>query len=48
MKAQGIKIKDLTDYNWHTGSFQIVWNNAMTGKIHGISDPRRLGYAMGF
>lgn len=48
MKARGIKIKDLTDYNWHTGSFQIVWNNAETGKIHGISDPRRLGYAMGF
>jgi len=48
MPARGIKIKDLTDYNWHTGSFQIIWRNTKTGKLHGVTDPRRLGHAAGF
>lgn len=48
MAKRGIKIKDLTDYNWHTGSFQIVWRDAKTDKLHGATDPRRLGYAGGF
>jgi gamma-glutamyltranspeptidase/glutathione hydrolase len=48
MAKRGIKIKDLTDYNWHTGSFQIVWRDEKTGKLHGATDPRRLGYANGF
>jgi len=48
MPERGIKIEDLTDYNWHTGSFQIVWRDTKTGKLHGVSDPRRLGNADGF
>lgn len=48
MPERGIKIKDLTDYNWHTGSFQIVWRDTKTGKLHGVTDPRRLGNAGGY
>lgn len=47
MKARGFKIVDLKDYNWHTGSMQIVWRDEESGKLHGVSDPRRLGYAAG-
>jgi len=48
LPERGIKIKDLTDYNWHTGSFQIVWRDTKTGKLHGVTDPRRLGNAGGY
>lgn len=48
MAKRGIKIKELTDYNWHTGSFQIVWLDEKRGKLHGVTDPRRLGHAAGF
>lgn len=48
MDARGIKIKDLGSYNWRTGSMQIIWRDAETGKLHGVTDPRRLGYAAGF
>lgn len=48
MQSRGIKIKDLTEYNWHTGSFQIIWHDEKTGRLHGASDPRRLGHAAGF
>jgi len=48
MKAAGITIKELGDYNWHTGSMQIVWRDAATGELSGVSDPRRLGLAAGF
>lgn len=44
--ARGIQIKDLGDFNYHTGSMQIVWRDE-DGKIHGVTDPRRLGYAEG-
>jgi gamma-glutamyltranspeptidase/glutathione hydrolase len=47
MAAAGIKLNELGNYNWHTGSMQIVWRDA-DGKLHGVSDPRRLGYAAGF
>jgi gamma-glutamyltranspeptidase/glutathione hydrolase len=47
MAARGIKIKDIGDFNFHTGSMQIVWRNPETGKIHGVTDPRRLGFAAG-
>ena len=46
MAAAGIQLKELGDYNWHTGSMQIVWRDA-DGKLHGVSDPRRLGYSAG-
>jgi gamma-glutamyltranspeptidase/glutathione hydrolase len=48
MSAAGIKIKDLGEYNWHTGSMQIIWRDGATGKLHGVTDPRRLGLAAGF
>jgi gamma-glutamyltranspeptidase/glutathione hydrolase len=48
LASRGIKIRDLGRYNWHTGSMQIVWRDAKTGKLHGVTDPRRLGYAAGF
>jgi gamma-glutamyltranspeptidase/glutathione hydrolase len=48
MSAAGIKIKDLGEYNWHTGSMQVVWRDEATGKLHGVTDPRRLGLAAGF
>ena len=48
LKARGIKIEDLGPYNWHTGSMQIVWRDPKTGKLHGVTDPRRLGHAAGF
>jgi len=47
MAARGVKIKDLGDFNFHTESMQIVWRDYKTGKIHGVTDPRRLGYADG-
>jgi gamma-glutamyltranspeptidase/glutathione hydrolase len=47
LKARGILVKDLGPYNWHTGSIQIVWRDA-AGKLHGVTDPRRLGHAAGF
>ena len=46
--SHGIKIKELGSYNWHTGSMQIIWRDAKTGKLHGVTDPRRLGHAAGF
>jgi gamma-glutamyltranspeptidase/glutathione hydrolase len=45
--ARGIKLEDIGDFNFHTGSMQIVWKDAETGKLHGVTDPRRLGYADG-
>lgn len=46
--ARGMKLKDIGPYNWNTGSMQIVWRDPATGKLHGVSDPRRLGHAAGF
>jgi gamma-glutamyltranspeptidase/glutathione hydrolase len=47
MAARGLKIKDIGDFNFHTGSMQIIWKDSETGKIHGVTDPRRLGFAAG-
>jgi gamma-glutamyltranspeptidase len=48
MASHGIKIEDLGPYNWNTGSMQIIWRDSTTGKLHGVTDHRRLGYAEGF
>jgi gamma-glutamyltranspeptidase/glutathione hydrolase len=47
MKKSGIAITDLGAYNWHTGSMQIVWMGD-DGKLHGSTDPRRLGVVVGY
>ena len=47
MKSNGFKLVELTDYNWHTGSVQVIWRDE-EGRLHGVTDPRRLGYAEGF
>jgi gamma-glutamyltranspeptidase/glutathione hydrolase len=48
MAARGIKLQDMGPYNWHLGSMQLVWRDPATGKLHGVTDPRRLGHAAGF
>lgn len=48
MAAAGIKVKELVEYDWHVGSMQIVWRDRETGRLHGVTDPRRLGHAAGF
>ncbi|MBN1222380.1 MAG: gamma-glutamyltransferase [Candidatus Aminicenantes bacterium] len=48
LTSHGIQIEDLGDYNWHTGSMQIIWRDEKTGKLHGITDSRRLGHTSGF
>lgn len=45
MAAAGFKIVDLAKYDWHLGSVQLIWRDSDTGQLHGVSDPRRLGYA---
>ena len=47
MKKSGIPLTDLGDYLWHTGSMQIVWRGD-DGKLHGATDPRRLGVVVGY
>ena len=46
MAKRGIAMEELGDYNWHTGSMQIIWRGD-DGKLYGVSDPRRLGLAAG-
>ncbi|MFC2164179.1 gamma-glutamyltransferase [Acidobacteriota bacterium] len=48
LAAHGLKIEDLGTYNWHTGSMQIIWRDAKTGKLNGVTDARRLGHTAGF
>jgi len=42
-----VAITDLGAYNWHTGSMQIIWMGD-DGKLHGATDPRRLGVVVGY
>jgi len=46
--ASGLKLHDLGPYYWSTGSMQIIWRDAKTGRLHGATDPRRLGWAEGY
>ena len=47
LRRRGIAIRDLGPYDYHTGSMQIVWRGD-DGRLHGVSDPRRLGFAAGY
>ena len=46
LAARGIAIDDQGEYNYHTGSIQIVWRGE-DGRLHGAADPRRLAHAKG-
>jgi gamma-glutamyltranspeptidase / glutathione hydrolase len=48
IREAGLKLVDLGPYFWSTGSMQIVWRDAETGRLHGSTDPRRLGWAEGY
>jgi gamma-glutamyltranspeptidase/glutathione hydrolase len=48
LAARGLKIEELGGYSWHTGSMQIIWRDFETGKLHGATDPRRLGSVAGY
>jgi gamma-glutamyltranspeptidase / glutathione hydrolase len=48
IRAAGLELRDLGPYFWSTGSMQIIWRDAETGRLHGATDPRRLGWAEGF
>jgi gamma-glutamyltranspeptidase / glutathione hydrolase len=48
IREAGLKLVDLGPYFWSTGSMQIVWRDAETGRLHGATDPRRLGWAEGY
>ena len=48
LRDSGITIRDLAPFYWRTGSMQIVWRDKESAKLHGVSDPRRLGYAAGY
>ncbi len=45
--ARGMKFSDLGPYNYHTGSMQIVYRDKKDGKLHGVTDARRLGSTKG-
>ena len=46
LAGRGISLEDLGDYNYHTGSIQIVWRDE-DGKLRGGADARRLAHAKG-
>lgn len=46
IRSAGLTIEDLGDYYWSTGSMQIVWRD-QDGRLHGATDPRRLGWVAG-
>ena len=48
VRGRGIAVEDIGAFNYHTGSMQIVWRDAKTGQLHGVTDPRRLGLAAGY
>jgi gamma-glutamyltranspeptidase / glutathione hydrolase len=48
IREAGLELRDLGPYFWSTGSMQIIWRDADTGRLHGATDPRRLGWAEGF
>ena len=48
MADRGYNLVELAAYDWHFGSMQLIWRDPDSGKLHGVTDPRRLGYAKGF
>ncbi|HEU5330219.1 MAG TPA: gamma-glutamyltransferase, partial [Thermomicrobiales bacterium] len=48
LKALGIEVSPLGDFNWHVGSVQAVMRDAATGALVGAADSRRGGHAAGY
>ena len=48
LAAMGVKVHLSAPYNWHMGSIQLVVRDRDSGKLTGVADPRRAGYAAGF
>jgi len=48
IRESGLPLSDLGPYYWSTGSMQIVWRDQKTGRLYGVSDPRRLGWPAGY
>ena len=48
IRESGLRLNDLGPYFWSTGSMQIIWRDPDTGRLHGATDPRRLGWADGY
>ncbi len=48
IRESGLPLSDLGPYYWSTGSMQIVWRDEETGRLYGVSDPRRLGWPAGY
>ncbi len=48
LKALGIEVAPLGDFNWHVGSVQAVLRDPATGALTGAADPRRGGHAAGY
>jgi gamma-glutamyltranspeptidase/glutathione hydrolase len=47
LARKGIQVRPMSPYEWHTGSFQICWRDAATGRYNASTDPRRAGWADG-
>ncbi len=48
LRDAGLRIKDLGEFTWRTGSMQIIWRDVESGYLHGVTDPRRLGEVDGY
>ena len=48
LAAFGISVLATAPYNWHFGSAQAVMRDEKTGRLIGVADPRRAGYAAGY
>jgi gamma-glutamyltranspeptidase/glutathione hydrolase len=47
LAKMGVTVQPMSPYEWHTGSFQICWRDASTGRVNASTDPRRAGWADG-
>jgi len=47
LARKGIQLRPMSPFEWHTGSFQICWRDAATGRYNASTDPRRAGWADG-
>lgn len=48
LSALGHKVERWPDFTWLAGSVSMIDGNRTTGRIDGASDPRRVGYGIGW